>query len=64
MVLGEAMRSTLIDRVARKVSGHGITRCVMAGAADRVPSALRADAAASAASASILDQVPAAEVGA
>ena len=42
----EDVRRALIQRVARKVSGHGITRRSIEGAVDRVLAALPADVAA------------------
>ena len=44
----EDVRRVLIQRVARKVSGHGITRQLIEGAVDRVLAALPADFEASA----------------
>ena len=43
MAPGEDVRRALIQRVARKVSGHGITRRSIEGAVDRVLAALPAD---------------------
>ena len=46
MASPEAVRQALIQRVSRKVSGHGVTRRSIVGAVDRVLAALPADLAA------------------
>ena len=46
MVSRESVRQALIQRVSRKVSGHGVTRRSIEGAVDRVLAALPADLAA------------------
>jgi hypothetical protein len=46
MASPEAVRQALIQRVSRKVSGHGVTRRSIEGAVDRVLAALPADIAA------------------
>jgi hypothetical protein len=43
MVSREAVRQALIQRVSRKVSGHGVARRSIEGAVDRVLAALPAD---------------------
>ena len=43
MVSRESVRQALIQRVSRKVSGHGVTRRSIEGAVDRVLAALPAD---------------------
>ena len=43
MASPEAVRQALIQRVSRKVSGHGVTRRSIVGAVDRVLAALPAD---------------------
>ena len=43
MASPEAVRQALIQRVSRKVSGHGVTRRSIEGAVDRVLAALPAD---------------------
>jgi hypothetical protein len=50
MVSPEAVRQALIQRVSRKVSGHGVTRRSIEGAVDRVLAALPSDMGAAAAS--------------
>ena len=46
MVSRESVRQALIQRVSRKVSGHGVTRRSIEGAVDRVLAALPPDLAA------------------
>jgi hypothetical protein len=43
MASPEAVRQALIQRVSRKVSGHGVTRRSIEGAVDRVLAALPSD---------------------